>query len=262
MPVLAPVAPLDPAFLRLPLAHRGLHDRAAGIVENSRAAVAAAVAAGYGVEIDVQHSADGEAMVFHDEALPRLTGASGLVADHTAETLGRMRLLGADEGVPTLPEILALVAGRAPLLIEVKDQTGVLGPEVGALERRVAALVSAYPGPAAVMSFNPHSVAALAAAAPAVARGLTSCAFEGADWALPDYRRAELANLGDAERTGAAFISHDKDDLFNPAVARLKAEGLPVLTWTIRSPAEEVEARRVADNITFERYRAALPGRG
>lgn len=250
---------LHPDFLRLPIAHRGLHDRAAGVVENSRAAVAAAVAAGYGVEIDVQCAADGEAMVFHDDALPRLTGAPGLVSDHPAGVLAGMKLTGTAEGIPTLAEILALVAGRTPLLIEVKDQTGVLGPEVGPLERRVAALVAAYPGPVAVMSFNPHSVAALAQAAPSVARGLTSCSFEDADWALPDYRRAELANLADAERTGSCFVSHDKDDLDNPAIARLRSEGLPILTWTIRSPAEETQARRVADNITFERYRAALP---
>ena len=94
------------------------------------------------------------------------------------------------------------------------------------------------------MSFNPHSVAALAELAPDRPRGLTTCSFDDADWSLPDYRRAELAALADAERTGAAFISHDHTDLANPAVARLKAEGLPVLTWTIRSPAEEAAARR------------------
>lgn len=250
---------LAPAFLRLPIAHRGLHDRAAGRIENSRAAVAAAVVAGYGVEIDVQRAADGEAMVFHDDTLPRLTGAPGLVADHPAAALAELRLTGSDEGVPTLGEILALVAGRAPLLIEVKDQTGVLGPEVGPLEARVAALLASYAGPAAVMSFNPHSVAALAAAAPGVARGLTSCSFQGPDWALPDYRRAELAALPDLGPTGSSFISHDRADLDSPAVARVKAAGLPVLTWTVRSPEEEALARRVADNVTFERYLAAIP---
>ena len=109
------------------------------------------------------------------------------------------------------------------------------------------------------MSFNPISVAALAEAAPDRPRGLTTCAFDGADWSLPDYRRAELAALTDAERTGAAFVSHDHRDLANPAVARLKAEGLPILTWTIRSPAEEAAARAVADNVTFEGYRPSLP---
>jgi glycerophosphoryl diester phosphodiesterase len=135
---------LDPRFLRLPLAHRGLHDRSRGVIENSRSAVIAAIDAGYGIEIDIQAAADGEAMVFHDEALPRLTEAPGLVADHTAAVLSGFRLRGSDETIPTLPEILALVGGRAPLLIEVKDQTGVLGPDVGPLEARVAACLAGY----------------------------------------------------------------------------------------------------------------------
>ncbi len=250
---------LDPGFLRLPLAHRGLHDRAARRVENSRAAVDAAARVGYGVEIDIQASSDGEAMVFHDEALNRLTGAPGLVSDHAASTLAEVRLTDSDETVPTLAEILRVLAGRTPLLIEIKDQTGALGPEVGPLEARVAALLAGYSGPMAVMSFNPHSVAAMAEAAPAVPRGLTSCGFGASDWSLPDYRRAELAGLPDAGRVSASFVSHDKSDLANPAVARLKAGGLPILTWTVRSRQEEEAARRVADNITFEGYRPMIP---
>lgn len=251
---------LPAALLLRPVAHRGLHDRAAGIVENSRAAAEAAIAAGYGIELDVQMSADGEAMVFHDDEMPRLTGRPGLVRDYSAADLGRIELLDAAETVPSLAEFLALVAGRAPLLIEIKDQDGALGPGVGPLERRVAALLDGYAGEAALMSFNPHSVAVFAEAAPDRPRGLTTCAFDSADWSLPDYRRAELAALADAERTGASFVSHDRKDLDNPALARLKAEGLPVLTWTVRSAAQEAAARRVADNITFEGYRPPLAG--
>ena len=251
---------LPAAFLGAPIAHRGLHDRAAGVVENSRAAAEAAIAAGYGIELDVQMTADGEAVVFHDDAMPRLTGEPGLVRDYSVAALGRIGLKDGAETVPTFAEFLALVAGRVPLLVEVKDQDGALGPDVGALEARVAALLAGYPGEAALMSFNPHSVAAFASLAPDRPRGLTTCAFDTADWSLPDYRRAELAALTNAERTGAAFVSHDRRDLDNPAVARLKAEGLPILTWTVRSAGQEAEARRVADNVTFEGYRAALPG--
>ena len=136
-----------------------------------------------------------------------------------------------------MADILALVAGRAPLLIEVKDQDGMLGPDVGPLEARVAELLAGYRGPVALMSFNPHSVAALAERAPALPRGLTSSAFERADWSLPDYRRAELASLADFDRVGAAFLSHDHRDLDSPAVLRLKAAGTPILCWTVRSPA-------------------------
>lgn len=246
-------------LLRVPVAHRGLHDRAHGIVENSRAAARAALEAGYGIECDIQRAACGEAMVFHDEALPRLTAAPGLVADYTAEALGRVLLNGTQESVPTLPEFLALVAGRVPLLIEIKDQTGVLGPDVGPLERRVAECLAGYAGPVAVMSFNPHSVASLADSAPNLPRGLVSGAFSDGEWALPDYRRAELANLSDAARVGAGFVSHDRRDLDNPALARLKRAGLPVLAWTIRNLEQEAAARKVADNITFEGYRPRIP---
>ncbi len=195
---------LPAAFLTRPLAHRGLHDRAAGVIENSRAAVRAAIAAGYGIEIDIQRAADGEAMVFHDDEMPRLTGQPGLVRDYGARDLGRMVLTGSAGGetIPTLAEILAIVAGQAPLLVEIKDQDGALGPGVGALEARIAALVAGYDGPLAFMSFNPHSVAAIGEAAPDRPRGLTTCDFEDGEASLPDYRRAELEQLSDAERVG------------------------------------------------------------
>ena len=177
----------------------------------------------------------------------------------TRRRSARWNLTGGGEGIPTLAEILALVAGRVPLLVEVKDADAELAAGDGAHEARVAEAVAGYAGPLAVMSFNPHSVAALAAAAPDVARGLTTCDFGGADWPLPDYRRAELAGISDFGRVGASFVSHNRKELDNPAVARLGARGVPVLCWTVRSAAQEAAARRVADNITFEGYR---PGTG
>lgn len=253
--------PLPPSFLRLPLAHRGLHDRAKGVIENSRAAFEAAIAAGYGIELDVQRSSDGEAMVFHDHEMPRLTERPGLIHDYDAATLGTIALRDARdrETIPTFAQVLELVAGRVPLLVEIKDQDGALGPDVGPLEARVAALLAAYAGPVAVMSFNPHSVAAIGRGLPSCARGLTSCDYDDPDLSVPDYRRAELAgHLANLAITGEAFISHDRQDLGNPLVTNLKSQGLPILTWTIRSPEQEAEARKVADNITFEGYAAAL----
>lgn len=258
---MTPSPALPEAFLCQPIAHRGLHDRAAGVIENSRAAFRAAIAAGYGIELDVQRSSDGEAMVFHDHEMPRLTDRPGLVHDYDAASLAAIPLLGAADGetIPTFAEVLALVAGRVPLLVEVKDQDGALGPDVGPLEARVAALLAGYRGPVAVMSFNPHSVAAFGRALPGCPRGLTSCDYDDPDLSVPDYRRAELvANLADLPASGAAFISHDRTDLASPLVARVKALGLPVLTWTVRSAAQEAEAREVADNITFEGYLAPL----
>lgn len=247
------------AFHATPIAHRGLHDRGRGIVENSRAAATAAIAHGYAIEIDVQRAACGEAMVFHDDTLPRLTGQRGRLADVPAAQLRTFGLTGGGETIPTLSGILELVAGRVPLLIEIKDQTGTLGPEVGPLESRVAELVSAYDGPVALMSFNPHAIAKLAEIAPAIPRGLTTCAFADDEWPLSPSRRQHLAAIRDFDPTGACFISHDRTDLANPAVTALKSRGLPILTWTIRSPDQETAARATADNITFEGYRPDKP---
>lgn len=250
---------LHPDFLRLPIAHRALHDRAQGRPENSRAAVRAAVAAGYGIEIDLQGSSDGVAMVFHDDDLDRLTGASGPVRARTAAELGAIRLKDAEDGIPTLAEVLALVAGRVPLLIEIKDQSGDMGPDMGPLPAATAAALAGYAGPVAVMSFNPHAVAAMARLAPGVPRGLTTYAW--ADDHAPDdpARRAHLAAIADYDAVGACFVSHHWRDLDRPRLAALKARGAAVLCWTIRSPAEEAQARRVAQNITFEGYAAPFP---
>ena len=161
--------PLPESFLKAPLAHRAYHDRSARRPENSRAAVRAAVAAGYGIEIDLQLSSDGQAMVFHDYDLKRLTGHGGRVRARTAAELGAIRLLDAEDGIPTLAEVLAIVGGRVPLLIEIKDQDGAMGPGVGPLEKATARALQDYRGDIALMSFNPHSVAALAECA-AIAR--------------------------------------------------------------------------------------------
>lgn len=248
---------LPAAFLDAPLAHRGLHDRARGVIENSRAAVHAAVTAGYGIEIDLQLSADGEAMVFHDDDLPRLTGESGPLSANTAAELGRLKLVGADESIPTLAEILSLVGGSVPLLIEIKDQSRAMRAVDGRLERRAAALLALYNGPAALMSFNPASVAVCRDAAPEIPRGRTTCAFGQGSWAdLSPTRREALARLDDLDALGCGFISHQHDDLQSEAVQRVKSSRLAVLCWTIRSPAQEAAARRIAANITFEGYRA------
>ena len=252
--------PLHADFLRLPIAHRALHDRAAGRPENSREAIAAAVAAGYAIEIDIQPAADGVPMVFHDYDLRRLTGVPGRIAGLTSGKLGALRLCGGDTGIPTLAEVLRIVAGRVPLLIEIKDQDGALGPRVGALERAVAQVLAEYSGPVAVMSFNPHSVAAFHAAAPEIPVGLTTSAYRPEDWGLiPAATRDRLREIPDYATLGACFVSHEAGDLDRARIAELRQAGAAILCWTIRSPEAEAEARRVADNVTFEGYPAGLP---
>ncbi|MFM2388823.1 MAG: hypothetical protein RLZZ437_378 [Pseudomonadota bacterium] len=252
--------PLPAAFLRIPIAHRALHDRTHGRIENSPAAIRAAVDAGYGIEIDVQLSADGQAMVFHDEELPRLTGRPGWVKDHTAAELGQITLTDSTDTIPTLPQVLATIAGRVPLLIEIKDQTLTMGHTDARLERAVTAALASYTGDVAVMSFNPHSVAHMARLAPQIPRGLTTSFYDHADWHPLDPATCDaLRDIPDYDRTHSSFISHQGNDLARPRVADLKAKGAAVLCWTIRSPDQEAQVRKIAQNITFEGYAAPIP---
>lgn len=252
--------PLPRRFVSLPIAHRALHDRAAGRIENSPQAIQAAVTAGYGIEIDLQLSSDGVAMVFHDDDLDRLTGETGPVNARTAAELGRIRLKDTTDTIPTFAEVLKLVDGRVPLLVEIKDQTLVMGPTDGRLEAAAAADLKGYAGEVALMSFNPHSVAHMARLAPHLPRGITTSSYDPDDWApLPATTCESLRAVPDYDATGSSFISHEGRDLARPRVAELKAHGAAILCWTIRTAADEARARAVADNVTFEGYLAALP---
>lgn len=252
-------ASLPQGFITLPIAHRALHDRSAGRVENSLSAITGAIAAGYAIEVDVQLAADGTAMVFHDETLDRLTPESGPLNTRTSGELARIPLLGGRDMIPTLAEVLALVAGRTPLLIELKDQTLTLSNSDGKLEAATAAALDGYAGPVAVMSFNPSMMTHMARLAPTIPRGLTTSSYEPTDWhPVPEGTCTRLRDIPDYDHVGASFISHQADDLARPRIADLKVQGAAVLCWTIRSPDQEAQARAVADNITFERYLPSL----
>lgn len=248
---------LPQVFLDAPIAHRALHDVAQGRPENSRAAIRAAMDAGYGIEIDLQLSQDGEAMVFHDYDMGRLAGRSGPIRQLAAsEAEGVALLYGDGEGIPTLPEVLEIVAGKVPLLIELKDQDGAMGSDIGSLERATAEALADYSGPVALMSFNPNSVALLADLAPELPRGLVTSAYDPAEWPLSKTICDYLREIPDFDRTGSSFISHEVEDLDRGRVTELKQQGVPILCWTVTSAAQESEARTVADNVTFEQYLA------
>ena len=199
-------------------------------------------------------------MVFHDETLDRLTAERGPVSGRSAAELGQIGLTGGADTIPTLEAVLTLVAGRVPVLIEIKDQTGVMAGTDGRLEAAVAQALTGYGGEVAVMSFNPHAVAQMARLAPQIARGLTTSAFDPKDWApLPADLCDHLRAIPDFDRVGASFISHQGNDLTRPRVLDLRAAGVPVLCWTIRSPEQEAMARQIAANVTFEGYLSAIP---
>ena len=244
--------PLASGYLSRPFAHRALHG--AGRPENSLSAVQAAVAAGYAIEIDVQLTADGAAAVFHDDDLPRLTGAQGCVRDKTLARLRALPLLGGGgEGAPDLPATLEAIAGRVPLVVEIKDQTGAYGPTDGRLEAATAAALSGYAGPVAIMSFNPHAVAWFRDHAPVIPRGLV--AYDYADEPhIPADHRADLAAMTRFDELGCDFFSYGVGSFPAPAAAALRARGVPALCWTVRSPEQADFAYRHADQITFEGY--------
>jgi len=245
------------AFFDRPFAHRALHDVGLGRAENSTKSIAAAIAAGYGIEVDLQLSSDGVPMVFHDYDLGRLTGVAGPIAQRTAAELGAIPLLHDGGGIPTLAQMLNLVAGQAPLLIEFKDQDGQMGQNVGPMGNAAAQILRDYTGAFAVMSFNPHAVDELQRLLPDAPRGIVTDPYSASDWPiLPAHVRDHLRGIPDYARTGSCFISHNQADLDAAPVAALKSAGAAVFCWTVKSAKVETRARKFADNITFEGYLA------
>lgn len=246
---------LDPAFLTQPLAHRTLHDVTDGRPENSLEGARAAIAKGYGIEVDVQLTRDGQPLVFHDYAMERLMGRGGDVSEISLAEVSEMPLAGGPSAPPSLAEFCKLVNGRVPLLVELKDQDGALGDTASAMEAAVCDILRDYDGPVAVMSFNPNMIIRCATLAPDIPRGLVTDPFTAADWPdVPAARRARLARMDALSDAQASFISHKRADLASAHVARAKGLGLDILCWTVRSKEEENAARKFAQNITFEQY--------
>ena len=228
------------ALVAKPFAHRGLHG-GDGRVENSPAAFRAAIEIGHGIELDVQASGDGEAIVFHDYDLKRLAGGDGRLAEMNAAEIGAFTLLGNGENIPTLPQVLALIDGRAPLLIEVKSP----GRRVATLSQAVLRALETYVGPVAVMSFNPEIGRWFARHAPQVLRGLV-VTEEGKP------ARGRLKRKLALWRSKADFLAYDIRDLPSAFASAQRAKGMKVGTWTVRSEAQRATAAAHADQIIHE----------
>jgi glycerophosphoryl diester phosphodiesterase len=237
-----------------PIAHRGLHDAARGVIENTASAFAAAVEAGYGIECDVQLSADGEAMVHHDDALGRLTEGAARLDTLTAAELKRVPFKATRDAMLTLGELSELVGGRATLLVEMKSRFD--GER--ALVARVAKVLASYRGPVAAMSFDPAQVAALREAAPQIVRGVVAeRRYRPDEWnGLPAAARRAMTYFTHALRTRPHFIAYSVKDLPAPVPTLARTVlGLPVLTWTVRTSADRARAARYADQMIFEGFR-------
>jgi glycerophosphoryl diester phosphodiesterase len=218
------------------------------VPENSLAAFRAAAEAGYGVELDVLLSRDGIPVVHHDATVSRLTGRSGRIRELTAAQLADLRLVGTDEHIPTLAEVLAVLRD-VPVMVEVKQ--GRL--RVGGLESATAAVLDDHPGPVCVASFNPASVRWFRTRRPAVVRVLTASPLDGNS--LPAVVRRRLAALKDLATVAPAAVSYDLAGLPNPATDAWRELGGAIVTWTVRDAADLAKAHEVADNLIFENIR-------
>ncbi len=241
-----------------PIAHRGLHDARRGILENGPSAALAAVAGGFAIECDVQITADGEAVVFHDFDLDRLTEATGRVDRLSAAALESLAMRGTTDCIMTLEAFIGLIAGRVPLIIEIKSRfDGAPG-----LTERVAAIVRDSNAPIALKSFDPRIIVALKDLAPDHPRGIVAML----DYSYPDYagcslaERHAMANLLHFGESEPDFISWRVRDLpcAAPFLCRT-ALGLPVMAWTVRNDDDRALAAAHADQIVFEGF---VPGHG
>ncbi len=237
-----------------PIAHRGLHDAALGIIENTAAAVRAAITAGYGIEVDLQITADGEAIVHHDDVLGRLTEGEGRLDQLTASALKLVRFRGSDEPMMTLGDLCDLVAGRATMLIELKSRFD----GDSRLPVRVAQVLAGYRGPVAPMSFDPMQLALLRHKAPRLTRGITAAKYRPHPYwdLMPRWMRLGMGYLLTAATARPQFVAYAVADL--PALAPLVARhvfGLPLLTWAVRTEPERRCAARWADQMIFEGFR-------
>lgn len=237
-----------------PIAHRGLHDAARGLIENTAGAVEAAIAAGFGVEVDVQVSGDGEAMVYHDDALGRLTEGIERLDRLTAAALKQAPFRGSSDRMMTLSDLCDLVAERVTIAIELKSRFD--GDD--RLASRVAEVLARYSGPAAPMSFDPHQIRVLRHKAPHIPCGIVAAKYHPHPYwdLMPIWMRQGMGYLLTGLVARPQFVAYAVADL--PALAPLFARrvlGLPLLAWTVRTEAERQRAMRWADQMIFEGFR-------
>jgi len=236
-----------------PIAHRGLHDRARGIIENMPSAIDAAVAGNFAIEVDLQPSADNEAMVHHDYALGRLTQGTDELLSLTAGQLKQVGFKHTSDHMMTLGDLCARVAGRVPLVLEIKSRFD--GDR--RLATRMAQVLASYTGPVAAMSFDPDQVTAVRNLMPGLPRGIVAERhYTDGEWKqLPPEKVREMRGLRHAFRTQPHFVSYRVDDLPAPApwIAR-NIFGCALITWTVRTPEQRARTARYADQMTFEGF--------
>ncbi|MGX5666074.1 glycerophosphodiester phosphodiesterase [Rhizobium daejeonense] len=224
-----------------PVAHRGYHDMNKQVWENTLSAFSRAVDAGFAIECDIQLSSDSVPMVFHDHDLQRLCGLKGEVRERTAGELGMLSIGGTADRIPTLRQMLTLVKGRVPLVIELK---GISAEEDDGLAEAVLDVLEGYEGKVALMSFDHWLLKDLKSLECPYPVGLTA---EGAD---PE----QFFVHDEAMQLGLDFVSYSAPHLPNSFVTALRERGIPVITWTVRDEIMREHTYKYADQMTFEGF--------
>ena len=238
-----------------PIAHRGLHDRASfAFREYGIGSHGCGREGGFAIECDVQRAADGEAMVFHDFTLDRLTVETGAVSARSTRELAGINIGGTPDRIPALPDFLRLIAGRVPVICEVKSAfDGDMR-----LADRVLDVMASYDGPAAIKSFDPAVIAHLRAKATArIPLGIVAEAtYADPEWQhLSPALKRDLAALVHFPDTRPDFLSFWVENLPHAAPTLFRAAlGRPVMAWTVRTITQRNAGRLWADQIVFEGF--------
>jgi glycerophosphoryl diester phosphodiesterase len=236
-----------------PIAHRGLHDASKGIIENTRSAFIAAKTQRFAIELDVQRTMDGEAIVFHDHEVDRLLVGNGHLHAMSLRAIKALPFKASRDHVETLRDILELVAGAVPLVIEVKS---LFRGDLRLLDR-VIEVTADYSGPFVLKSFDPDIIIALRQKAPHLLRGIVSMSDYGDDpetLHLPKEAMRRLTDLLHFEDTRPDFLSWHVGDLPCAAPFFGRVLGLPLMAWTVRTTEQVERARRFADQMVFEGF--------
>jgi glycerophosphoryl diester phosphodiesterase len=244
-----------PAWLmERPIAHRGLHDRANGVIENTIPAAEAAIARGFAVECDLQMSRDGETFVFHDETLDHLTEATGPFRALSAAEIGQLPIRGAGAPPLTFASFLDAVAGRTPIICELKSRFD----GDWRVADRAGALAEAYDGPLAFKSFDHDLIAYMRLRRPrSGARPLgilAQASYDGADWSfLSAEQKRDWTDFDHFDLARPDFLSWRVDDLPHRIPFMLKElTGAPVMAWTVCTAAQREAAGKWADQMVFD----------
>lgn len=235
---------LKEKYVGVRFAHRGLFHN--GAAENSMTAFKRALEGGYGIELDVSLSKDGVLMVFHDSELSRMTGQTGKVCDYTAEELNKIKLIGSDDTIPTLSEVLSLVNGRVPLLVEIKEnETGT------AVSEKVCEVMRSYKGDYLIESFNPFALKVVRKNLPEVPRGILSDRFSK-DRGLKGTKYLMLEYLIPNLIARPNFIAYGVNGYKNLSLRLCKAMGATTVAWTTHGEKETESALTRFDAVIFE----------